>query len=44
MMRVAFIAIALFMLFAWDFAMNDADLFWAINEYLDEILRYLGLR
>jgi len=42
-MRGYYVLIALFALFAWDFAENDANVYWALNAYVDEAMRELHL-
>jgi len=42
-MRVYYVLVALFALLVWDIAENDAHVYWALNTYVDEVMRQLHL-
>lgn len=42
-MRMRYILLALLALVAWDYAMNDSDLFSTMNAYADQLVWQIGL-
>jgi hypothetical protein len=41
--RALTIVVAIFTLLAWDLARNNGEWFWAVNAFVNDLLRGLGL-